>query len=315
MKTSTLSRRRFLVGVGAGAAGAKLNAVVQLCAERGLSEARVADAALAKGNLLGPLHGVPCTMKDSWETAGVISTGGTLGRKGFIPSRDSTVVARVRSEGAILMGKTNTPEFTLSYQKSNLIYGRTYNSYKAGHQPGGSIRGPAHFNGIAGIKPTSGRVPRTGHIVDFGGFWDYCQFAGPLAHWVEDFELITPIISGPDFIDTAIVPMPWAALSAVDVKKLRVAYYLNNGSETAPTAETLAAVTKVRATSARSSITITPAGRVRSCASPRRPRVCPSASNSWPVHSAKTSPSPPPISSKPAPAVTKSPFFKLLLSP
>lgn len=247
----------------------QLNAVVQLCRERALAEAKTADAALAKGNVLGPLHGVPCTIKDSWETAGVVSTGGTLGRKGFIPSRDSTVVARVRAAGAIMLGKTNTPEFTLSYQTSNLIYGRTSNPYKSGYQPGGSsggagsivaaggaafdigtdsggsIRGPAHFNGIAGLKPTSGRVPRTGHIIDYGGWWDSYQVAGPLARWVEDLELITPIIAGPDHIDAAIVPMPWAAPAAVDVKKLRVAYYLNNGSETPPTAETLAAVTRV----------------------------------------------------------------------
>src|SRR5882724_9128875 len=84
----------------------KINAVVAFCRERALSEAADADAALAKGKIKGPLHGVPMTIKDSFGTAGVVSTGGTLGRKTFVPGKDATVVARVRAAGAILLGKT-----------------------------------------------------------------------------------------------------------------------------------------------------------------------------------------------------------------
>ena len=91
----------------------KINAVVTLCRERALAEAQLADEALAAGKVLGPLHGVPFTIKDSFDTEGVLSTGGTLGRKGYIPGKDATVVARVRKAGGILLGKTNTPEFTL----------------------------------------------------------------------------------------------------------------------------------------------------------------------------------------------------------
>lgn len=247
----------------------KLNAVVYPCFERALQEAKLADEAVAKGKFFGPLHGVPCTIKDSHETIGVVSTGGTMGRKGYIPSRDATYVARVRQAGAIILGKSNTPELTLSGQTTNLIYGKTHNPYKLGFQPGGStgggaaiiaaggspfdigtdfggsIRGPAHFCGITGIKPQFGRVPRTGHIVDYGGYFDAFQVVGPLARWVEDLELIMPIISGPDFIDAAIAPMPWTPSSAVDLKKIKVAYYIENGSEKKCTPETAAAVNKV----------------------------------------------------------------------
>jgi amidase len=247
----------------------KLNAVVHLCAERALAEAANADAMLAAGKSMGALHGVPCTIKDSHETIGVRSTGGTLGRKDYVPSRDATSVARVRAAGAIILGKTNTPELTLSGMTTNLIYGKTHNPYKLGYQPGGStgggasiiaaggspfdlgtdfggsIRGPAHFCGIAGLKPTTGRVPRTGHIVDFGGIFDSFQQVGPLARWAEDLELITEIISGPDYIDAAIVPAPWIPVSSVDLKKIKVVAYLNNGSKDAPTPETEAAWRKV----------------------------------------------------------------------
>lgn len=244
----------------------QLNALVFPCFERALVEAKLADEATAAGKSFGPLHGVPCSFKDSHETLGVRSTGGTLGRKDYIPSRDATYVARVRQAGAIILGKTNTPELTLSGQTSNLIYGKTHNPYKLGYQPGGStgggasliaaggspfdigtdfggsIRGPAHFCGITGLKPQFGRVPRTGHIVDYGGFFDSFQVVGPLARWVEDLELITGLIAGPDYIDAAIVPMAWASSSGVDLKTVKVAYYVENGSEKKCTAETSAAV-------------------------------------------------------------------------
>jgi amidase len=246
----------------------KLNAVVFPCFERALSEAKAADEALAKGKNFGPLHGVPFTSKDSHETLGVVSTGGTMGRKGYIPSRDATYIARVRQAGAILLGKTNTPELTLSGQTTNLIYGKTHNPYKLGYQPGGStgggasiiaaggspfdigtdfggsIRGPAHFCGIAGIKPQFGRVPRTGHIVDFGGYFDPFQVIGPMARWVEDLDLIMPLVSGPDYIDAAIAPMPWTSPADIDLKKIKVVYYIENGSEKKCTPETAAAVMK-----------------------------------------------------------------------
>ena len=121
-----------------------INAVVAFCRDRALAEAKLADEALAAGKILGPLHGVPFTIKDSFDTEGVVSTGGTLGRKDFIPGKDATVVARVRKAGGILLGKTNTPEFTLgggARGTYNLVYGQTYNPYKAKYNPSGSSGG------------------------------------------------------------------------------------------------------------------------------------------------------------------------------
>ena len=102
----------------------RLNAVVQLPAERALAAAREADEALARGEVRGPVHGVPFTLKDAIETAGVISTGGTEGRRNHVPSADATVVTRLREAGAILLGKTNCPELGWAWESDNLIYGQ-----------------------------------------------------------------------------------------------------------------------------------------------------------------------------------------------
>lgn len=241
----------------------KINAIVAKCYERALQEAAEADTMLAKGKSKGPLHGVPMTIKDSFDTAGVVSTGGTLGRKDYVPGKDATVVARAREAGAILLGKSNTPEFTLGGGGKgtiNLVYGLTKNPYDQGYQPsgssggagaivasggsafdigsdyGGSIRGPAFANGIAGIKPTLGRLPRTGHIVGYGGPFDSFQETGPLARRVEDLALLLPILMGPDQWDAMMAPVPLGDPWSVDLKKLRVAYYLTNG-QVDPTAE------------------------------------------------------------------------------
>ena len=107
----------------------KINAVVQLVAERARSEADELDRLAASGHFKGPLHGVPITVKDSLDSAGIISTGGTMGRKHFVPQQDAPVVARLRDAGAVLLGKTNTPELTLSGETNNLIYGRSCNPF------------------------------------------------------------------------------------------------------------------------------------------------------------------------------------------
>jgi amidase len=248
-----------------------INAVVAQCRERALSEAEEADALLKAGKPKGPLHGVPFTVKDSFDTAGVVTTGGTLGRKDFVPGSDATVVARARAAGAILLGKTNTPEFTLGGGGKgtvNLVYGLTKNPYDALYQPsgssggagaivaaagayfdigsdyGGSIRGPAYANGIAGIKPTYGRVPRTGHIVGYGGAFDNFQETGPLARRVEDLTLLMSVLAGPDDWDAAMAPVPLGNPAAVDLKSLRIAYYTTNGTVD-PTPELQATVTQI----------------------------------------------------------------------
>ena len=239
----------------------KLNAVVRLASERAMDEARDADAALARGDSLGPFHGVPITIKDSHDTEGIVSTGGTLGRKDFVPNADATAVARMRAAGAIILGKTNTPELTLSFETDNLVYGQTNNPYDVGRTPGGSsggagaiiaaggsamdlgtdtggsIRVPSAFCGIAGLKPTSGRVPRTGHIVPWGlGGMDSLTTVGPMARYVEDLWLGFSTIAGPDGIDPFIHPVPLGDPASISVADLRVAFFTDNGT-VSPTAE------------------------------------------------------------------------------
>ena len=245
----------------------KLNAVVQLTADVARGQAREADAALARGHVKGPLHGVPITIKDNIETAGMICTGGTKGRESFVPTEDATVVARMRAAGAILLGKTNMPELGLALETDNLVYGRTNNPYDlsrtsggssggeaaiiaAGGSPlglgndmGGSIRLPAHFCGIAGIKPTTGRVPRTGHFPWPTGWWDMLWQPGPMARFVEDLILTLPIIAGVDWRDPTVVPMPLGDPKKVDLKSLRVAFHTDNGIMP-PTSETVKVVQK-----------------------------------------------------------------------
>lgn len=243
----------------------QLNAVVQLTADAALAQAREADAALARGEVHGPLHGLPMTIKDAFETAGVVSTGGSTGRAGFVPRRDATAVARLRAAGGIMLGKTNVPEMSLAFESDNLIYGRTLNPYDFTRTPGGSsggeaaiisaggspfglgsdaagsIRVPSHNCGLAGLKPTAGRVPRTGHFPPVDGILESIWHVGPLARRVEDLALVLPIIAGPDWKDPAIVPMPLGDPQQVECANLRVAFHTDNGV-IAPTAETVQTV-------------------------------------------------------------------------
>ena len=236
----------------------RLNAVVMQCYDRARAEAAALDKRAARRDFAGALHGVPMTIKDSFDTEGVISTGGTYGRQQYVPSKDAVVVARLRKQGAILLGKSNTPEFTLGgvggiNTTGNMLHGSTHNPYDLtrtvsgssggaganvaaggaafdiGSDIGGSLRLPAHMTGTAALKTTAGRVPRTGHIVDYGGVLDSWQQLGPVARRVDDLELLAKIISGPDFRDAACAPVPWADSSAVDLAKLRVAFYPTNG--------------------------------------------------------------------------------------
>lgn len=238
----------------------KLNAVVLLTEEAARARAKEADEALARGEVWGPLHGVPVTIKDAFEMAGVVSAGGTKGRASYVPQQDATGVTRFKEAGAVILGKTNTPEISLAFESDNLVYGRTNNPYDATRTPGGSsggeaaavasgmsplglgsdaggsIRLPAHFCGIAGIKPTSGRTARTGHFPPMGGLLDSIWQIGPLARRVEDLWLALPLLCGNDWRDPTVVPAPLGNPSEVSVRGLRVAFHTDNGI-VAPTEE------------------------------------------------------------------------------
>jgi len=242
----------------------KIRAVVAL-ADDAVDRAREADAALAAGNPRGALHGVPMTIKDCFDTAGVVSTWGTVGRKDFVPSTDATVVRRLKDAGAVLLGKTNTPEFTLSFETYNKLHGFTNNPFALDHSPGGSsggaaaliaasgtafdigtdyggsIRVPSHCCGIVGIKPTSGSVARTGLCIPPGMLTDALSHAGPMARRVEDLALLLPIIWGPDGVDTRIADVAYPDPAQVDLHGLKCAVTTDNGVAT-PDAETVRAV-------------------------------------------------------------------------
>ncbi len=232
----------------------RLNALVASDAERALADARAADAALARGEPTGPLHGVPFTVKDWIDAVGLPCTGGELRYKDRTPPSDATVVARMRAAGAILLGKTNVTV-------ENEVYGRTNNPYNLAYSPcgsssgeaaliaaggsplglgsdsGGSIRQPAHACGIAGLKPTTGRVPLTGHFPFISALNDPRTTIGPLARYVEDLALALPILSGPDDRDASVIPMPLGDRRTVDLTALRVAFYTHHDGA-APTTET-----------------------------------------------------------------------------
>lgn len=242
-----------------------LNAVVTRCDDMALTRAKEADAMLAKGDSLGPLHGVPITIKDAFDTAGVRTTGGTLGRANHVPAKNATAVDRLLSAGAILLGKTNTSELTLFYDTDNLLFGKTLNPYDRSRSPGGSsggstaivaaggsaldlgsdtggsIRLPAHYCGVAGLKPTAGRVPRDGLIVPGGVPVAPLTQVGPIARHVEDLALVLPIISGMEGRDPNDVPVDLVEPGAVNIQELNVAFYTDNG-EAAATPEVAAVV-------------------------------------------------------------------------
>lgn len=244
-----------------------LNAVVHLDSDGALAAAQAADAALANrsADAVGPLHGVPVTIKDNLDVAGMPCTGGTLGRRDWVPAEDATVVARLRAAGAIVLGKTNLPEMALAFVTDNLVYGRTNNPYDLGRTPGGSsggeaamiaaggsplgvgndmagsVRLPAHFCGIAGLKPTTGRIPLTGYFTPMGGILKPFWQNGPMARRVEDLALGLAIMAGPDGHDSGVSPALLGEPSAVDLSTLRVAVHADNGLAP-PTPETTDAI-------------------------------------------------------------------------
>lgn len=233
-----------------------LNAVIRLEPEIAMKYAERADIALQGGETPGKLFGVPMTIKDSLDTFDMITTWGTEGRRGFRPGKDATCVERLRNQGAILMGKTNTPEFTLSFKTDNLIFGRTNNPFDTSRTPGGSsggaaaiistggspfdvgtdtggsIRLPSHFCGISGLKPTTGRIPCTGNALPTSGVIAPLTQPGPMAKSVDDLIYLLEIMAGPDNIDPHAIPCPLLDPYAVNVAELKIGYHTDNGIKT-----------------------------------------------------------------------------------
>ena len=233
---------------------AALNALVEAAdPEACLNAADEADGRTARGETLGKAHGLPVVVKDVIRVAGLACSGGSP-VLWSVASEDATAVARLRAEGAIVLGMTNVPEMGRGGESNNNLYGRTNNPYNLSRTPGGSsggsaalvaaggaalslgsdgggsIRQPCHNTGIAGLKPTHGRIPRTGSVFgDALGVFGPFNCYGPLARAVKDLYLGLSIMSGPDLQDPYAVPAPLGRPDEVDLASLRVVTYLDDG--------------------------------------------------------------------------------------
>jgi amidase len=227
----------------------KLNAAIEILAETALAAARDVDA----GRITGLLAGVPFSIKDSIEVKGTVCSAGTVGYRRREPSAsDATLVARLRSAGAIPLARTNLPDLLFAFESDNLLFGRTNNPYSLqrtsggssggesaliaacgspfglGSDAAGSVRLPAHYCGITSIKPTSGRLARTGHVPPAGGWIETLWQIGPMARRIEDLWTMMPVLLGADGSDRTVIPMPFERRLET-LAGLRVAYFTDNG--------------------------------------------------------------------------------------
>src|ERR1700731_2104009 len=210
----------------------RLNAFVDYQPEVVLAQARAAEAAIMRGEVVGPLHGVPLSIKSAIDVAGHRCEAGTRLRAGHIAAEDAPLVARLRAAGAIILGVTNTPELLMAWETDNLLYGRTNNPWDlsrtaggssggeaaaiasgcsaggVGSNGGGSIRIPAHFCGICGLKPTPGRIPATGHYPQSVGPFALLGVVGPMARTIADLKLLFEVMQGADIGDPSAAPVP-----------------------------------------------------------------------------------------------------------
>jgi Asp-tRNA(Asn)/Glu-tRNA(Gln) amidotransferase A subunit family amidase len=243
----------------------RLNAFVHIDEANARAQARAAEIATMQGQPLGVLHGVPLTVKSCIDVAGWPCAAGSLLRKNYNPSNDAVLVQRLRGAGAILLGNTNTPEFLMAYETDNLLAGQTSNPCNAeyssggssggeaaaiasgcsaggvGSDGGGSIRVPAHFCGICGLKPTPGRIPSNGHYPAGNSAFGWLGVVGPMARTVGDLKLLFNVLRGPDAGDALTIPLQAFNDKSLRSKKIRVGILEGDGLGTV-TPETQVAV-------------------------------------------------------------------------
>src|SRR5438874_4757092 len=227
----------------------KLNAFVEIRAEQALAEAGGAESAIMRGEQVGPLHGVPISIKSCIAVSGCKQEAGSPTRREMRADNDATLVTRLRNAGAIVLGLTNTPEMLMAYDTENPLYGRTNSPWDfertpggssggeaaaiasgisaagVGSDGGGSIRVPAHFSGICGLKPTPGRVPATGHFPESLGPFAALGVVGPMGRTVGDVDLLFRIMAGADWGDTSSAPVALHEIEASEVQKMRIGYF------------------------------------------------------------------------------------------
>jgi Asp-tRNA(Asn)/Glu-tRNA(Gln) amidotransferase A subunit family amidase len=243
----------------------KLNAFVSIDEDRARLQAMAADAAVKTGRPLGTLHGVPVTIKSSIDVTGLLCEAGTKIRRGCIAESDAPLVSRLKAAGAIVLGNTTVPEFLMAWETHSALYGRTNSPWDLERTPGGSsggeaaaiaaycsaggigsdgggsIRVPAHFSGICGLKPTPGRIPATGHFPPSVGPFSLLGVVGPMARTVRDLQLMFDAIAGPDNGDPQAVPVSPRPLDNASVLQTRIGFFEDDG-RTPVTPETRRAV-------------------------------------------------------------------------
>src|ERR1017187_5800578 len=226
-----------------------LNAFVDCQPETVLEQARKAEKAVLQGDGLGPLHGVPLSIKSSIDVAGHRCEAGTRLRAGYIAAEDAPLVARLRAAGAIILGVTNAPELLMAWETDNLLYGRTKNPWDltrtaggssggeaaaiaaglsaggVGSDGGGSIRVPAHFCGICGLKPTPGRIPSTGHYPKAGGPFALIGVVGPMARTVEDVRVLFEVMAGWDDGDPCAAPVEVRQIQETALRDITIGFF------------------------------------------------------------------------------------------
>ena len=259
----------------------RLNAFVALDEERARRDALNLEAAAMRSEIRGPLHGVPVTIKSSIDVAGLRCEAGARLRAGNIAAKDAVLVARLREAGAIVLGVTNTPELLMAWETDNLLYGRTNNPWDlertsggssggeaaaiasgcsaggVGSDGGGSIRVPAHFSGICGLKPTPGRIPSTGHFPVSAGPFALLGVMGPMARTVADLQVLFEVTAGPDDGDPLSAPVPVRKVDAEQLKHIRVGYFEDDG-RTPVTPETRSALRTAADALARAGFEVAP---------------------------------------------------------
>src|SRR5712671_6956042 len=250
----------------------QLNAFVDWQPERVLQQAQAAEKAVMRGDALGRLHGVPLSIKSSIDVIGHRCEAGTRLRAGYVAAQDAPLVARLRAAGAVILGVTNTPELLMAWETDNLLYGKTNNPWDltrtaggssggeaaaiaaglsaggVGSDGGGSIRVPAHFCGICGLKPTPGRIPSTGHFPKSGGPFALIGVVGPMARTIEDVRMLFEVTAGWDDGDVrdgdpCSAPVEVREIHESIVRAARIGFFEDDG-RTPVTEETRSAVSR-----------------------------------------------------------------------
>jgi Asp-tRNA(Asn)/Glu-tRNA(Gln) amidotransferase A subunit family amidase len=259
----------------------RLNAFVTVDEDGARAQARRIEVTIERGESVGPLAGVPVTIKSSIDVAGWRCAAGSRLRADYIAAADAPLVARLKAAGAVVLGNTNTPEMLMAYETDNLLQGRTNNPWDLDRTPGGSsggesaavaagcsaagvgsdgggsVRVPAHYTGICALKPTPGRIPATGHFPASAGPFAQIGVVGPMARTVADLALMFEAMAGPDAGDPSAAPVPLRRWEDAAVRAVPIGFF-EEGGRTPGTPATRSAVRAAAETMRRAGFEVQP---------------------------------------------------------